>query len=198
MMIAISSYVWWRLEAATFGPPRQRLIAELPGFFGGASFSPDAAKIAFVKVVDGVPQIWVKDLDTGDLVRSRSAKPLQTAHGGRPETIKLFSRSEVGGVRRHPPRCDRNASGRLVHKGELLARSLILEATQTGLETEASSCLSEARKSGSRGLMVVNSAKSRDFRLQTTSLLHECPLFHQMDLGLYFFNPMPDTTEISG
>ena len=69
VMIAISSYVWWRLGSSPSVPLRQRLIAELPGFFGGASFSPDAAKIAFVRVVDGVPQIWVKDLDTGDLVQ---------------------------------------------------------------------------------------------------------------------------------
>ena len=69
LMTFVLGYEWWQSRRSPSKPTRQRLIAELPGFFGGASFSPDAAKIAFVRVVDGVPQIWVKDLDTGDLVQ---------------------------------------------------------------------------------------------------------------------------------
>ena len=65
LLVSGLGYEWWRSRKPPSNPARQQLVSTLPGFFGGASFSPDAGRIAFVQPVNGIPQIWVKNLNSG-------------------------------------------------------------------------------------------------------------------------------------
>ena len=65
MLVSGLGYEWWRSRKPPSNPARQQLVSTLPGLFGGASFSPDAGRIAFVQPVNGIPQIWVKNLNGG-------------------------------------------------------------------------------------------------------------------------------------
>jgi eukaryotic-like serine/threonine-protein kinase len=66
LLVSVLSFGWWQSRRRPSNQAQQQLISTLPGFFGGASFSPDARKIAFVRPIDGIPQIWVKNLNSGD------------------------------------------------------------------------------------------------------------------------------------
>ena len=60
----------WTLALASAGGGLQatnlRLVSTFSGEHWGASFSPDGRFIAFLKEVNGVPQVWVKNLAEGE------------------------------------------------------------------------------------------------------------------------------------
>jgi serine/threonine protein kinase len=66
LIVSVLGYQWRRSKTPPSNPARQHLISTSPSLFGGASFSPDATRIAFVRPVDGIPQIWIKNLNGGD------------------------------------------------------------------------------------------------------------------------------------
>ncbi|MGH9203363.1 MAG: serine/threonine protein kinase, partial [Vicinamibacterales bacterium] len=82
--IAIASLVavvvaglWiWRQSDGSIQATNLRLIPAFSGEQWGGSFSPDGNLIAFLKPVDGIPQVWVKNLAEGD--------PLQITSGDVP------------------------------------------------------------------------------------------------------------------
>src|SRR6185503_3718234 len=58
---------WWEFrEKPAARHQRQHLVSTFPGSQRAASFSPDASMITFINVVDGVSQVWVKNLAQGD------------------------------------------------------------------------------------------------------------------------------------
>lgn len=62
----IGSYFYFRKTARPFTPPQQHLISTFAGSHRSASFSPDGKRIAFINDLDGVPQVWIKDLPDGE------------------------------------------------------------------------------------------------------------------------------------
>ena len=48
---------------------QQRLVSTFAGSHTAASFSPDGERIAFINEVNGVPQIWIKNLTGGEPVQ---------------------------------------------------------------------------------------------------------------------------------
>ena len=66
----------WREKVAVLQATNLRLVSTFSGEHWGASFSPDGRFIAFLKEVNGVPQVWVKNLAEGE--------PLQVTFGDVP------------------------------------------------------------------------------------------------------------------
>jgi hypothetical protein len=62
-------WLWWSREKSLPLHPRQHLVSSFPGSHRTASFSPDSRMITFIDAVDGVPQVWVKNLAQGDPMR---------------------------------------------------------------------------------------------------------------------------------
>jgi Tol biopolymer transport system component len=70
LLVAVAATLfWWQPWRRTPASPEQRLISTFPGSHRGASFSPDSKQIAFINAVDGVPQVWIKNLDQGEPVQ---------------------------------------------------------------------------------------------------------------------------------
>ena len=59
----------WRQTSRPLQATDLRLISTFSGEHWGASFSPDGNFIAFLKEVEGTPQIWVKNLAEGDPIQ---------------------------------------------------------------------------------------------------------------------------------
>jgi Tol biopolymer transport system component len=75
-----------RKRAHTFVPPQQQLISTFPGSHNSASFSPDGNSIAFINDVNGVPQVWTKNLREGETKQitigtERAARPRWSPDG---------------------------------------------------------------------------------------------------------------------
>ena len=66
LIVSLLGYEWRQSKNLPSNPARQHLISTSPSLFGGASFSPDASRIAFVRPVNGIPQVCVKNLNGGD------------------------------------------------------------------------------------------------------------------------------------
>ena len=62
----------WRRSEGSIQPTGLRLVSTFSGEHWGASFSPDGNLIAFLKEVDGVAQVWVKNLAEGDPIQVTS------------------------------------------------------------------------------------------------------------------------------
>ena len=83
-MAAVVAGFWiWRQSADSLQATNLRLISTFSGEHWGASFSPDGNFIAFLKEVDGVPQVWVKNLAEGD--------PIQVTFGDVPARRLVWS-----------------------------------------------------------------------------------------------------------
>ncbi len=85
LLAAVAGVGWWIWRQTA--PPLQatdlRLISTFSGEHWGASFSPDGNFIAFLKEVEGTPQIWVKNLAEGD--------PIQVTFGDVPVRRLVWS-----------------------------------------------------------------------------------------------------------
>ena len=59
---------WWQSRDRPAPPlsPKQTLVSMFPGSHRAASFSPDGSMIAFLNSLDGVSQVWVKNLAEGE------------------------------------------------------------------------------------------------------------------------------------
>ncbi len=67
-VILLAAAGWWWVGGRP-GPPElagQRLVSTFDGSHRSASFSPDGSMIAFLNTVNGVPQVWIKNLAQGD------------------------------------------------------------------------------------------------------------------------------------
>ena len=64
----------WRGSAGSLQATGLRLVSTFSGEHWGASFSPDGNFIAFLKEVDGVAQVWVKNLVEGDPIQVTSGE----------------------------------------------------------------------------------------------------------------------------
>ena len=81
---AVVAGLWiWRQSADSLQATDLRLISTFSGEHWGASFSPDGNFIAFLKEVDGIPQVWVKNLAEGD--------PIQVTFGDVPVRRLVWS-----------------------------------------------------------------------------------------------------------
>jgi len=69
---ALAAARLWLHRGVTLRPVNFRLVSTFPGSHRQPTFSPDGSMIAYVDDVDGVPQIWVKNLATGDPIRITS------------------------------------------------------------------------------------------------------------------------------
>ena len=85
LLAAVAGVGWWMWRQTA--PPLQatdlRLISTFSGEHWGASFSPDGNFIAFLKEVEGTPQVWVKNLAEGD--------PIQVTFGDVPVRRLVWS-----------------------------------------------------------------------------------------------------------
>jgi serine/threonine protein kinase len=67
VLAAIAPVLWWQSkDRPPPASPQQTLVSMFPGSHRAASFSPDGSMIAFLNSVDGVPQVWVKNLAQGE------------------------------------------------------------------------------------------------------------------------------------
>ncbi len=69
----IAAYSWSKPSKPT-APAQHSLISTFPGSHRSASFSPDGQKIAFTNTVDGVPQVWIKNLALGEPIQITSGE----------------------------------------------------------------------------------------------------------------------------
>ena len=84
VVAAIMAGLWvWRRSADSLQATGLRLVSTFSGEHWGASFSPDGNLIAFLKDVDGVAQVWVKNLAEGD--------PIQVTSGDVPARRLVWS-----------------------------------------------------------------------------------------------------------
>ena len=63
-----AAYFWTR-SPKPFSAPQQSLISTFPGSHRSASFSPNGQTIAFTNQVNGVPQVWIKNLAQGEPIQ---------------------------------------------------------------------------------------------------------------------------------
>ena len=77
--------LWWWESSEKPVPrhQRQHLVSTFPGSQRAASFSPDGSMITFINAVDGVSQVWVKNLAQGD--------PIQITFGELPARYPRWS-----------------------------------------------------------------------------------------------------------
>jgi serine/threonine protein kinase len=66
LVTGLIAYYLWSAPLAPSNPPHQRLISTFSGSHSSASFSPDGQWIAFVDPVNGISQVWIKDLSGGE------------------------------------------------------------------------------------------------------------------------------------
>ncbi len=68
---------WWPRRANVPAQPKLPpfRISTFPGAHREASFSPDGKRIAFIRDVDGVPQVWVKSLAGGEPLQITFGQP---------------------------------------------------------------------------------------------------------------------------
>ncbi len=66
VILGLAAVYFWPRSPTPRALAQQRLISTFPGSHRKASFSPDGQKIAFTNTVDGVPQVWVKNLVQGE------------------------------------------------------------------------------------------------------------------------------------
>lgn len=76
----LAAAIFWRPEA---NPPELQSVSNFGGSHSQPSFSPDGGSIAFVSDADGVPHIWVLDLD--------QQKPRQLTEGTRQDARPRWS-----------------------------------------------------------------------------------------------------------
>ena len=70
LVAVVVAGLWvWRQSADSFQATNLRLVSTFSGEHWGASFSPDGNFIAFLKEVEGIPQVWVKNLAEGDPIQ---------------------------------------------------------------------------------------------------------------------------------
>jgi eukaryotic-like serine/threonine-protein kinase len=79
---AVTGWIWRQSDDA-FEVTNLRLIPAFSGEQWGGEFSPDGNMVAFLKPVNGIPQIWVKNLAEGD--------PLQITSGDVPVSRLAWS-----------------------------------------------------------------------------------------------------------
>jgi Tol biopolymer transport system component len=73
VVVGASAAAWlWLHRRAAPMPTNFRLVSTFPGSHRQPCFSPDGSMVAFVDDVDGVPQVFVKNLATGDPIRITS------------------------------------------------------------------------------------------------------------------------------
>jgi eukaryotic-like serine/threonine-protein kinase len=66
----VFGYAWWRnTNRSPLNVEKQRLVFTAPGTYGAASFSPDCGMITYTQTVDGIPQVFVKNLSSGDPIQ---------------------------------------------------------------------------------------------------------------------------------
>lgn len=70
--VVVAGLWLWRRSEGSLQATGLRLVSTFSGEHWGASFSPDGNLIAFLKDVDGVPQVWVKNLAEGDPIQVTS------------------------------------------------------------------------------------------------------------------------------
>ena len=70
--LLVAAFFWLRVPARPPELTAQRLISTFSGSHRSPSFSPDGSMIVFVNTVNGVPQIWIKNLAQGDPVQITS------------------------------------------------------------------------------------------------------------------------------
>ena len=70
--LLVAAFFWLRKTARPPELTAQRLISTFSGFHRSPTFSPDGSMIAFVNIVNGVPQIWIKNLAEGEPVQITS------------------------------------------------------------------------------------------------------------------------------
>ncbi len=71
LLAAVAAVGWWiwRQPSRSLQATDLRLISTFSGEHWGAGFSPDGNFVAFLKEVEGIPQVWVKNLAEGDPIQ---------------------------------------------------------------------------------------------------------------------------------
>ena len=69
----VAAYFWSKSQTPR-ALAQQSLISTFPGSHRKASFSPDGQKIAFTNTVDGVPQVWIRNLVQGEPIQITSGE----------------------------------------------------------------------------------------------------------------------------
>jgi len=69
LLVSLALAAWRLREGRPPQPTAQRLVSTFPGSHRSPSFSPDGSMMAFISSVDGVPQVWVKNLAEGDPIQ---------------------------------------------------------------------------------------------------------------------------------
>lgn len=95
-ILALAAYFWSRSSTSP-AQPQQSLISTFPGSHRAASFSPEGRKIAFINTVDGVNQVWVKDLFQGQPIQITSGNDAADRPRWSPRGDEIvFARSSQG------------------------------------------------------------------------------------------------------
>lgn len=81
--VALGALWWMWYREQPFELRNVRLISTFPGTHREASFSPDGSMIAFISDTEGVPQVWVKNLEQGE--------PIPVTSGGAPASRPRWS-----------------------------------------------------------------------------------------------------------
>jgi Tol biopolymer transport system component/DNA-binding winged helix-turn-helix (wHTH) protein len=94
---SISAVYWWRFRPSGVDWSRPRLLAPIPGTPYSPSFSPDGSMIAYINVVDGVDQVFVRRLGQESPVQLTSGDtPIASARWCPKDEQILFSRGTRG------------------------------------------------------------------------------------------------------
>jgi serine/threonine protein kinase/Tol biopolymer transport system component len=75
LLALAAALLWWAPWRRPAPQPRQHRISTFPGYHQSASFSPEGRMIAFLNEVDGVSQVWVKNLAQGDPIQITFGEP---------------------------------------------------------------------------------------------------------------------------
>ncbi len=95
--MAVAGLWIWRQSGDSIEPTNLRLISTFSGEHWGATFSPDGNFIAFLREVDGNPQVWVKNLAGGDPIQITSGDVPARAVVWSPRNDRIvFSRFRAG------------------------------------------------------------------------------------------------------
>lgn len=74
VILGLAAVYFWSKSQTPRALAQQSLISTFPGSHRKASFSPDGQKIAFTNTVDGVPQVWIKNLVQGEPIQITSGQ----------------------------------------------------------------------------------------------------------------------------
>lgn len=66
IILGLVAVYLWSNPSKQIESQQQKLVSTFPGSHRAPSFSPDGEMIAFINPVDGVPQVWIKNLSQGD------------------------------------------------------------------------------------------------------------------------------------